>query len=208
MKSQKQNHSSSPLPRRRFLSLSGVLLISPGLLPWSSSKNPQLTFKMKSGKKEIGIKISEDATGSLLFTAREMQGGKLLVLPLGPPKGQTAKATYAKQFKTKNGSMFRLSLHSTGKITSDVRSIRFSDSRYEPGRGGASSQGFFSWLGNLVRDVATGIAAVFTWLTGNAAVLGLSGGGTIIVSPSEISYQPGDGFMLEPGMEERPNIWY
>ena len=167
------------------------------------------TFKMKRAGKEVGFKILEDGNGTFIFSAREINGKKLCVIPMGKRTEKITKSSITKKFKLEDGKTHSIKIAGDGRISTGARQVQFSQVRQNPGGNNPSSEGFFSWLGNLVHDVATGIAAAFTWLTGGAGIFNLSGGGTItIVWGGDIEYNAGGGFKLEPGMEENPLVWY
>jgi hypothetical protein len=196
--------------RRQFLSLSALLLVSSGIPFRRSSRENSVRFRIRSkdNGKELGLKIWADVKGRFILTIRELKGDRLIAIPLGKRKGTISENEVSKRFNPGQVSPFKVTMTRNAKITCDMDNIQFTkltSSRDE----GPSSEGFWSWLGDVVHDVVTGVAAAITWLTGSKAVLRLSGGGRIEIGPGRFLYTPGGGgFMLEPGMEEDPTIWY
>jgi len=81
---------------------------------------------------------------------------------------------------------------------------------YRPGNDNENSaQDFWSWIGDKVNDIASGIAATWLYMRGQIGEFDTSNGGYIVMDgdTGSIDYQ-GGGFKLEPGMEEEGNVWY
>ena len=98
----------------------------------------------------------------------------------------------------------------TGAINTSLRGVDLTGVHYQNGHEDtASGQGFWSWLGDLVNDIATGIASQLTLITGDEGTFKYSNGGTTTVRPGAMTYDNGySGFIAEPGLEEQPGVWY
>ena len=168
-----------------------------------------VTYKLSIKGKEVGIKITENAKGQVILTAREIGGKKLFILPILPSKEVKEKNLYTKEFTLKDKSRFSVSLNDDGKLSSTMKDLKIDLMKYVPNEDDATTQGFFGWLGGLASDIVTGVAAAITWLGGNFGEYNLSGGGLLMIHLDGVTYFPGKGgFKLEPGIEEDPRVWY
>jgi len=204
------NTTPRSLTRRNFLSLSAAALAAPVFFSWNTKgKTPTATLKVTHKKRSIGIKISEDAKGRIIMTARQLNGKKLLACVLGIRKEGSKESSMQKTFTLKKGGKFSVAINRKAVISSDYSDIRFSRLNYNPGDDNQpSSEGFFNWLSNAVNDVLVVVGAAITWLTGGSGDFWFTGGGNIFVNYNgDIEYTAGR-FKLEPEMEEDPTVWY
>ena len=170
-----------------------------------------VTYKLSIKGKEVGIKITENAKGQVILTAREIGGKKLFILPILPSKEVKEKNLYTKEFTLKDESRFSVSLINDGKLSSTMKGLKIDLMKYVPDEDDPTTQGFFGWLGGLASDIVSGVGAALTWMVGGEGIFHLSGGGNIFIRKGgEIRYDStgGYGFKLEPGTEEDPRVWY
>ena len=193
-----------------------LLLVTIIVAPTSTHANGDkktTSAKLKITNNEgsaLGIKITEDSNGAIVMSLCEINGDNLLLIPLGLPKEGYSKDACTTTFKTKEGASINLELHRKGILTTSVEGIKFDPVQYFSDNDMTSSQGLFSWLGDLVHDAVVVIGAGLAWLTDSWVQFKLSGGGLIWVHGSnDIGIKFGNGnFKLEPGLEEDPTVWY
>ncbi len=206
--------------RRRFFKTSSFLLgaafLPNELLNLSkatigSSISIPVTYKGKS----LGIKFTLINGDYVIGTLRVPNGKKVGHFYISGPTKTTEAKDASFTFKLASDSRAKVSVNtSKAIITTSVKGIKigvpkFNDSQHD---NIPSSQGFFNWLADRVRDVAAGIAVGIGYLTGDQVSAKTSSGGVIHThvdsNGSTVSYNNGSGFMAEPGLEEQPGVWY
>ncbi len=199
---------SNFMNRRNFVRLglsSTTFCFLPLFSHGSSWKSQSANLKITVGKRTVGLKISADSKGNVMASLRELNKKKMLVIPLGKPKGNVDSGRVTSQFKLRDGTRFSVFITREGVVSSDMKGVSFGDLEYPSG------EGFFGWLKGVVNDVVAVVGAAITFLTGQWGAFKLSSGGSIYVEGGNgmIEYDSGaGGFKLEPGLEENPNIWY
>ncbi len=166
-------------------------------------------LKMTMGKRSLGLKISSDSEGNIYVSIRELNKRKLVVIPLGKPRGRASTRAIKEQFKLRDGAEITVNMSQFGVISSNLKEVMFG--KVETETPAPSGEGLFAWLKDRANDAVAAIGAGLTYLTGQWGLFRLSGGGEIYVEGGNgtITYQAGaGGFKLEPGMEEKPNVWY
>ncbi len=192
--------------RRSFLKLgTGTTILA--LLPCSMfhfKDSRTVTWKLIGKDRELGVKLSQTSKGFFLITLRDLKGKRLAVIPLGKPDGNVEQSKISKSFKLKDGSSFAVTVKGDATISSSLKAVTFGRPNHRPAD---TTQGFFSWLKDVVHDVGVAIAAGAAFLTGGFGEFTLKSGGHISVGAfGTIQYR--GGFKLEPGMEEDPTVWY
>ncbi len=190
------------LPTNLLLSLKAVL---------GSSISVPVSYRGKT----IGIKFTIVNGEYAIGTFRIPNSRKIghFIIPR-PSKSSQAKDTSI-SFKLASDNKASVSIDPRRAIISTtVQGIKigvpkFNDSRQD---NVPSSQGFFNWLADKVRDVAAGIAVGIGYLTGDQVNVETSSGGVLHThvdsGGSTVSYSGGSGFMAEPGLEEELGVWY
>jgi len=86
-----------------------------------------------------------------------------------------------------------------------MKGAKFGPLDYRPGKDNKNSaQNFWSWIGDKIRDIASGTTAAWCYLFGRMNDWDFSSSSGLGLDPCF----PGGGFKLEPGMEEEGNVWY
>jgi len=176
---------------------------------------PNATFKLthKNGR-ALGFKVSEDSKGRLILSMRELNGKKLLAIPLGYANQGEPQENYTHKLKTDSRELIELRIDPKGTLWSNVAHMDLGPIDFINGDNKESSQGLFSFLGSVLSDIGSSIIAGIAWLTGGGAIVKFSWGGTLRIYPwtsqraGDIVYSPNGGFKLEPGLEEDPTVWY
>lgn len=203
--------------RRNFCRVSSFALgslVLPKYKLWEKAKlGHSLAYKIRYGKESLGVKFTIVDRKFIIASVRIPEGRKIghffITRKSTSRSKTTSKSKYS--FPIQKGGRDVLFIDTkSGSLKTSLNGVDLSRVYYEDGAGESpSGQGFWSWVGDLINDIATGIAAQLTLITGDEGTFKYSDGGTTTVEPGKMTYDNGySGFIAEPGLEGLPGVWY
>lgn len=202
--------------RRNFcrvssLALGSIVLPKSSVVLGGAILGNSLSFRIRYKKKSLGVKFTIVDEKYVIGTVRIPEGKKIghfFITREGRTSTELSKSRYS--FPLKSGGKDVIFIDTkTGSIKTSLSGLDLSGVYYGGPADKPSGQGFWSWVGNLINDIASGIAAHLTLISGDEGTFKYSDGGTTEVEHGTMTYDNGrSGFIAEPGLEGQPGVWY